>query len=167
MDEELRGMLVERIRRVCQNLAKKGSFPIEDAANQVIADLSANGARDWKHIRDYFATQGVTRYVNKVITQAQAADPAQGTLPGLESMPLLVSSEGAAILSQQLIYVRYQSEWKRLERKINSYKYKRRKPENLEDDKRRLEQMKRFDPRFARYSAEDPDYPCGRRKSWS
>jgi len=98
MDEELRGLLLDHIRKVCRSLAKKGSFLIEEAANQVIADLSAEGARSWKQIRDHFATQVVTRFVNKVITQAQAVDPAQRTLPGLESMPLLVSSEGAAIL---------------------------------------------------------------------
>jgi hypothetical protein len=164
MDEELKGLLMECIRRVCQNLAQKGSFQLEDAANQVIADLNAEGAHRWKHIRDQLATQGVTRYINKVIAQAQAPDSAQGTLPGLESMPLLVSSQGAAVLSQQLVYAGYQSEWKRLERKINSYKYKRRKPENLEDDIRRLKQMKQFDPRFAHYSAEDPELPLWKAK---
>ena len=65
--------------------------------------LNAEGAHRWKQIRDELATQGVTRYINKVIAQAQAPDSAQGTLPGLESLPLLVSSQGAAVLSQQLI----------------------------------------------------------------
>jgi hypothetical protein len=164
MDKELRGLLVERIRQVCKELAKKGSFLIEDAANQVIAELIAENGRDWKQIRDHFATRGVTRYVNKIIEQAQAADPAQGTLPGLESMPLLVTSEGAAILSQQLKYEGYQTEWKRLERKINSYRYKRRKPENLKEDIQRLAQMKQFDPRFEQYSADDPEIPLCKAK---
>jgi hypothetical protein len=164
MDEEFRGVLVERIQQVCQELAKKGEFLIEDATKQVIAELSAQNTRHWKQIRDHFATRGVVRYVNKVIAQAQAVDAAQGTLPGLESMPLLVTSEGAAILSQQLIYDSYQTEWKRLERKINSYKYKRRKPENLEQDIQRLAQMKQFDPRFAQYSAGDPEIPLWKAK---
>jgi hypothetical protein len=47
-------------------------------------------------LRDYFAEQGVIHMVNRVITQAKAADPKQRHLPGLESMPLLITSEGAA-----------------------------------------------------------------------
>ncbi|HYW48641.1 MAG TPA: hypothetical protein VE959_37600 [Bryobacteraceae bacterium] len=164
MDEELRGLLVERINQVCQELAEKGSFLIDDAANQVIAELRAQNPRNWTQIRDHFAVRGVTRYIHKVVEQAKAADPAQATLPGLESMPLLVTSEGAAILSQQLIYDAYQTEWKRLERKINSYKYKRRKPENLEHDIQRLAEMKQFDPRFAQYSEKDPDIPLWKAK---
>jgi hypothetical protein len=164
MDEELRGLLVERINQVCQELAQKGSFLIDDAANQVIAELRAQKPHHWTQIRDHFALRGVTRHLHKVIEQAQAADPAQATLPGLESMPLLVTSEGAAVLSQQLIYDAYQTEWKRLERKINSYKYKRRKPENLEQDIRRLAEMKQFDPRFAQYSAKDPEIPLWKAK---
>ena len=79
-------------------------------------------------------------------------------------MPLLVTSEGAAVLSQQLIYDAYQPEWKRLERKIHSYRFKRRKPENLEQDIRRLAEMKQFDPRFAQYSATDPAIPLWKAK---
>ena len=45
----------------------------------------------------------------------------------------------------------------RLEKRINSYNYKRRKPEHLEQDKRQLEEMKRFDPSFAKYSEMNPD----------
>ena len=97
-------------------------------------------------------------------SQAKAADPAQRVLPGLESLPLLITSEGAAILAEQLNYDRYQTEVKRLERRINSYKYKRRKPENLEQDMRRLEEMKRFDPRFAKYAEDNPDLTLAQAK---
>jgi len=97
------------------------------------------------------------KYVNRVITQAKAADPAQRQLPGLDSMPLLITSEGAAILAEQLNYEKYRGEVARLERRINSYSYKRRKPEYLEQDKRQLAEMKRFDPRFAKYSETNPN----------
>jgi hypothetical protein len=157
MDEELRGLLVGHIENVCEELAKKGSFAINEAANQVIGELRNDDNRRWKQMRDHFAEQGVVNYVNRVITQAKAADPAQRDLPGLESMPLLVTSEGAAILAEQLNYDRYQVEVIRLEKRINSYGYKRRKSENLEQDRRRLDEMKRFDPRFARYSKENPE----------
>ena len=157
MDEELRGILVERIQKVCHEFAKKGSFAINDAANQIIGELQDDDSRRWKQMRDHFASQGVINYVNRVITQEKAADPAQRSLPGLESLPLLITSEGAAVLAEQLNYDRYQTEVKRLERKITSYQYKRRKPENLEQDKHRLEEMKRFDPRFAKYSESNPD----------
>ena len=110
-----------------------------------------------EELRDYYAEQGVIHMVNRIITQAKAADPAQRHLPGLESMPLLITSEGAAILAEQLKYDRYQSEVKRLERRIKSYSNRRRKPENLAMDQRRLEEMKRFDPRFAKYAEENPD----------
>jgi hypothetical protein len=68
-----------------------------------------------------------------------------------------VSSERAAILSRQLTYQGYQEEVKRLERRIDSYNYKRRNPEKLERDRQQLKQMKEFDPRFAKYSEVDPD----------
>lgn len=97
------------------------------------------------------------KYVNRVITQAKSADPAQRQLPGLEPMQLLITSEGAAILAEQLNYEKYRGEVARLERRINSYNYKRRKPEYLEQDKRQLAEMKRFDPRFAKYSETSPD----------
>ena len=157
MDEELRGLLVGRIQDVCNERAKKGSFAINEAAKQVIDELRAEDNRRWKEMRDHFAEQGVMHVVNRVITQAKAADPAQRSLPGLESMPLLVTSEGAAILAEQLKYDRFQGEVKRLEKRINSYSHARRKPENLEQDKRRLEEMKRFDPRFAKYAENNPE----------
>jgi hypothetical protein len=164
MDEELRGILVERIEQVCHELAQKGSFAINDAANQVIDQLADDDARRWKQMRDHFAAQGVVHYVNRVITHAKAADPVQRSLPGLESLPLLITSEGAAILAEQLNYDRYQTEVKRLEKRIDSYKYKRRKPENLEEDMRRLDEMKRFDPRFAKYSENNPELTLGQAK---
>jgi len=157
MDEELRGLLVGRIQDVCNERAKKGSFAINEAAKQVIDELRAEDNRRWKEMRDHFAEQGVMHVVNRVITQAKAADPAQRSLPGLESMPVLVTSEGAAILAEQLKYDRFQGEVKRLEKRINSYSHARRKPENLEQDKRRLEEMKRFDPRFAKYAENNPE----------
>ena len=158
MDEELRGLLVERIENVCHNLAQKGaSFAINDAAMQVMHDLKVDDNKRWKELRDYFAQEGVVKYVSRVIMQAKAADPAQRQLPGLESMPLLITSEGAAILAEQLNYEKYRTEVARLEKRINSYNYKRRKPEYLEQDKRQLEEMKRFDPRFAKYSETNPD----------
>jgi len=158
MDEELRGIFVERIENVCYDLAKKGvPFAINDAAKQVMDDLKADDNKRWKELRDHFAQEGVMKYVNRVITQAKAADPAQRQLPGLESMPLLITSEGAAILAEQLNYEKYRGEAARLEKRINSYRYKRRKPEHLEQDKRQLEEMKRFDPRFAKYSETNPD----------
>src|SRR5579862_7071706 len=67
MDEELRGILIEKVRQVCSKLAKKGAFLIEDVAIQAIAELSDEDGRHWKQIRDDFAHAGVTRYVNKVI----------------------------------------------------------------------------------------------------
>jgi hypothetical protein len=158
MDEELRGLLVERIEKVCHDLADKGTpFAINDAAKQVMDDLKTDDNNRWKELRDHFAQEGVLKYMNRVITQAKAADPAQRQLPGLESMPLLITSEGAAILSEQLNYEKYRVEVERLEKRINSYNYKRRKPEHLEQDKRQLEEMKRFDPRFAKYSERNPD----------
>lgn len=157
MDEELKGLLVGRIQDVCDARAKEGSFAINEAAQQVIDEFKADDNKRWKELRDHFAEQGVIHFVNRVITQAKAADPKQRNLPGLESMPLLVTSEGAAILAEQLRYDRYQSEVKRLEKRINSYSNLRRKPENLEMDKRRLEEMKRFDPRFAKYAEDNPD----------
>lgn len=158
MDEKLRGMLVERIENVCHHLADKGTpFEIGEAAKQVMDDLKAHDNKRWKELRDHFTQEGVMKYVNRVITQAKAADPAQRQLPGLESMPLLIASEGAAILAEQLNYKKYRTEVARLEKRINSYNYKRRKPENLEQDKRQLEEMKRFNPRFAKYSATNPD----------
>lgn len=57
-------------------------------------------------------------------------------------MPLLITSEGAAVLAEQRNYERYQSEVKRLEKRIKSYSNRRRKPENLAMDQRRLEEMK-------------------------
>ena len=165
MDDELRGILIEKVRQVCSELAKKGAFLIEDVAIQAIAELSDEDGRHWKQIRDDFAHAGVTRYVNKVIAQAQTADPDQQILPGMESvpipgleaMPLLVTAEGAAILSRQITYERYQAEMNRLERQIKSYKYKRRKPEKLEQQEQQLLEMKQFDPRFAKYSEADPE----------
>lgn len=158
MDEELRGMLVQRIESVCHDLARKGvPFAINEAAKQVMDDLKADDNKQWKELREYFTQEGVMRYVNRVITQARAADPTQRQLPGLESMPLLITSEGAAILAEQLNYEKYRAEVGRLERRINSYEYKRRKPEYLEQDKRQLEEMKRFDPRFAKYSETNAD----------
>ena len=138
----------------------------------MIAELKEDESRSWKLIRDYFVTQGVTRHLNKVLAQLQAADPNQSKLPGmastplegLESMPLLVTAEGAAVISRQLVYERYHTEVTRLERRINSYGNKRRKPENLAADIERLKQMKAFDPRFAQYSAEDPDLPLWKAK---
>jgi hypothetical protein len=157
MDEELRGMFVERIENVCHDLAKKGvPFAINDAAKQVMDDLKTDDNNRWKELRDHFAQEGVMKYVNRVITQAKASDPAQRQLPGLESMPLLITSEGAAILAEQLNYEKYRGEVARLERRINSYNYKRRKLEYLEQDKRQLAEMKRFDPRFAKYSETTP-----------
>jgi hypothetical protein len=132
-------------------------FAINDAAKQVMDDLKADDNKRWKELRDHFAQEGVMKYVNRVITQAKAADPAQRQLPGLESMPLLITSEGAAILAEQLNYEKYRVEVARLEKRINSYNYKRRKPEHLEQDKRQLEEMKRFDPSFAKYSETNPD----------
>lgn len=79
-------------------------------------------------------------------------------------MPLLIPSERAAILSAELDYAMYQSVVKRLERKIQSYRYPRRAPENLESDRRQLAQMKGFDPRFARLSAENPELTLRRAK---
>ncbi len=73
MEEELRGLLVERITQVCQKLAPKGTFLLEEAAKQIIAEFSTDDSRHWKQIRDYFVIRGVTRYVQKVIAQAQAA----------------------------------------------------------------------------------------------
>ena len=67
-------------------------------------------------------------------------------------MPLLITSEGAPILAEQLMYDCYQSDVKRLEKRIKSYSNRRRKPENLALDQRRLEEMKRFDPRFAKFA---------------
>lgn len=157
MDEELRGLLVGRIQDVCNERAKQGSFAINEAAQQVMDEMRSEDNKHWKELRDHFAEQGVIQIVNRVITQAKAADPKQRNLPGLESMPLLVTSEGAAILTEQLKYDRYQSEIKRLEKRIKSYSNRRRKPENLEMDKRRLEEMKRFDPRFAKYAENNPD----------
>ena len=83
-------------------------FAINDAAKQVIDEIKAEDNKRWKELRDHFAEQGVIHMVNRVITQAKAADPKQRNLPGLESMPLLVTSEGAAILAEQLKYDRYQ-----------------------------------------------------------
>lgn len=157
MDEELRGLLVGRIQDVCNERAKQGSFAINDAAKQVIDEMRAEDKARWKELRDHFAEQGVITFVNRVITQAKAADPKQRHLPGLESMPLLITSEGAAILAEQLKYDRYQSEVKRLEKRIKSYSNRRRKPENLALDQRRLEEMKRFDPRFAKFAESNPD----------
>jgi hypothetical protein len=157
MDEELRGLLVGRIQDVCTARAKEGGFAINEAAQQVIDEFKADDNKRWKELRDHFAEHGVIHMVNRVITQAKAADPAQRNLPGLESMPLLVTSEGAAILTEQLKYDRYQSEVKRLEKRIKSYSNRRRKPENLAMDQRRLEEMKRFDPRFAKYAEDNPD----------
>jgi hypothetical protein len=158
MDEELRDMLVERIENVCHDLAKKRApFAINDAAKQVMDDLKADDSTRWKELRDHFAQEGVMKYVNRVITQTKAADPSQRQLPGLESMPLLITSEGAAILAEQLNYEKYRAEVARLEKRINSYNYKRRKPEHLEQDNRQLEEMKRFDPRFAKYSETNPN----------
>jgi hypothetical protein len=158
MDEDLRDMLVERIENVCHDLAeKRAPFAIEDAAKQVIDDLKADDNKRWRELRDHLAQEGVMKYVNRVIAQAKAADPAQRQLPGLESMPLLITSEGAAILAEQLNYEKYRAEVARLEKRINSYNYKRRKPEHLEQDNRQLEEMKRFDPRFAKYSRTNPD----------
>jgi hypothetical protein len=158
MDEELRSMLVDRIENTCHDLAKKGApFAISDAAKQIMDDLKADDNNRWKELRDNFAQEGVMKYVNRVITQAKAADPAQRQLPGLESMPLLITSEGAALLAEQLNYEKYRGEVARLERRINSYNYKRRKPEYLEQDKRQLAEMRRFDPRFAKYSETNPE----------
>src|SRR3569833_711522 len=104
MDEELRGLLVGRIQDICDAKAKQGSFAINDAAKQVIDQMRDEDNKRWKELRDYFAEQGVIHMVNRVITQAKAADPKQRNLPGLESKPLLVTTEKAAILAEQLIY---------------------------------------------------------------
>lgn len=96
MDEELRGLLVGRIQDVCNARAREGSFAINEAAQQVIDEMGSEDNKRWKELRDHFAEQGVVHMVNRVITQAKAADPAQRNLPGLESMPLLITSEGAA-----------------------------------------------------------------------
>jgi len=157
MDEALRAVLYDNAETICRSLAKNGSFAINDAADRLVARLDTTKAEEWKQIQEHFAHQGVLNYLNKVIAQAKAADPAQRRLPGLESMPLLITSEGAAILSEQLVYNGYKIEEKRLERKIKSYKYKRRTPENLEEDLKRLAEMKTFSPRFARYSKENPE----------
>lgn len=157
MDEELRAVLFEHAEKVCAKLAKDGSFSIGDATDRVIGQLEKEKAGEWTRIRDHFAHRGVRGYLNKVIAQAKAADPEQRKLPGLESMPLLIPSEGAAILSEQLVYKGYHTVLNRLERKINSYQYKRRKPEHLEDDLRRLAEMKAFDPRFEKYSKDNPE----------
>jgi hypothetical protein len=83
MDEELRGMLLERIENVCHELARKRApFAINDAAKQVMDDLKADDNKRWKELRDHFVQEGVMKYVNRVITQAKAADPAQRQLPG-------------------------------------------------------------------------------------
>ena len=164
MDEELRGILVAHIEQACSRLAKKGSFDIGEAAADVIHALIEEDATRWKQIRDHFAAQGVVNHVNRVIAQAKAADPAQRVLPGLESLPLVITADGAAVLAEQLNYARYQTELKRLEQRINSYHYKRRKPENLEQDMLRLEEMKRFDPRFATYSKDAPELTLGEAK---
>ena len=42
MDEDLRGLLVGRIQDVCDARAKKGSFAINEAAQQVIDDFKAD-----------------------------------------------------------------------------------------------------------------------------
>ncbi|MCC6590189.1 MAG: hypothetical protein IT168_26085 [Bryobacterales bacterium] len=157
MDDELRGLLVGRIQDVCTARAKAGGFAINEAAQQVIDEFKADDNKRWKALRDYYAQQGVIHMVNRVITQAKTADPAQRNLPGLESMPLLITAEGAAILTEQLKYDRFQSEVKRLEKRIKSYSNRRRKPENLAMDQRRLEEMKKFDPRFAKYAETNPD----------
>jgi hypothetical protein len=54
MDEELRGMLVERIENVCHDLATKGApIAINDAAKQVMDDLKADDNERWKQLRDH------------------------------------------------------------------------------------------------------------------
>ena len=165
MDEELRGILVKQIEDVCYVLAKKGApFALNDAATQIIDDFKVHDNKRWKELRDHFALEGVMKYVHRVLNQAKAADPTQRRLPGLESMPLLITAEGAAILAEQLNYEKYRAEVRRLAKRIDSYNYKRRKPEHLEQDKRQLEEMKRFDPRFAKYSRTNPDLTLGEAK---
>jgi hypothetical protein len=157
MDEELRGILIDRIDKACDRLAKRGSFALDDAATKIIEEFIDEDNRRWKQIRDDFAMQGVLKYVNRLIRKAAVTDPEQRTLPGLESMPLFINSGGAAILAEQLDYQRYQTELTRLDRRIKSYDAKRRKPENLEADKKQLAEMKTFDPRFAKYSKKNPE----------
>jgi len=156
MDEELRGILVGRIQDGCDARAKEGGFAITDAAKQVIEMRS----------EDNKSVEGAPRLLRRARRdphgeprhhQAKAADPKQRHLPGLESMPLLITSQGAAILAEQLKCDRYQSEVKRLEKRIKCYSNRRRKPENLAMDQRRLEEMKKLDPRFAKYPENNPD----------
>ncbi|MGJ5814468.1 hypothetical protein [Paludibaculum fermentans] len=164
MDKNLRAVLANCIRKVCLEKARIGEFQIDDAATQVIRELSTADGGEWKVLCDHFAERGVTRYVKKEIARTRPADSAQLSLPGLESLPLLVLSDRTAIFAQQLVYDRYRAELRRLERKIESYKYKRRKSEYLEQDIRQLEEMKRFDPRFSQYAAEDPGLTLGEAK---
>lgn len=163
MDETVRGILIERIRQVCAEMAPNG-FLVEDAAEKVIAELRDDDTQSWKQIRDHFATRGVTRHVYKFIATLHQIDPEQpmfpgfdfDPLPGLEAMPPLVTAEGSATLSRQLTYESYLAEMKRLDRRIKSYRYRRRKPENLKQDQERLMQMKQFNPRFAQFAKVDP-----------
>jgi hypothetical protein len=95
-----------------RNFAGKGVFLIEEAANQVASDFAEHNKAEWRQIRDHFVKRAVLRYVNKVLSQSLAANPKQQVLEGLESMPLLVTADGAAILSESLIYDKYQNEMK-------------------------------------------------------
>ena len=51
-----------------------------------------------------------------------------------------------------------------MEVKIKSYSYARRADVHLQREKKQLREMKRFDPRFARYSAGEPSLPLWKAK---
>lgn len=147
--------IVEAVRMMCRRKEGAAELIVNEAALEVLEDLAQ--ADGWEEMRDDLAAEAVTRRVKRILVAALAIETKQIPLEGMEAMPAVIGSDGVALVTRHLNIQQYRAEERRLETKIRSYGYPRRKPARLEDDKKQLREMKKFDPRFAKYSAGDPD----------
>jgi hypothetical protein len=106
-------------------------FKIARAGGTDRPEITVGGSRD----RDAPSKNSSCAVQDILLRHIERTHLSARPLPGLESLPLLITSEGAAIVVEQLNYEKYRAEAARLERRIKSYNYKRRKPERLEQDR--------------------------------
>ena len=158
MDEELRGILVGASGRLPRSRErKKARSRSTTRRKQVIDELKADDNKRWKELRDHFAEQGVMNYVNRVITQAKAADPAQRQppRPRIHAAPRHLGRSSDPRRTAQIRPVPSRSQAPgETDQLLLEPAPQAREPRQ---DKRRLEEMKRFDPRFAKYAEDNPD----------
>jgi len=160
MDKERTRTLIEALQEVCRKKSAAGRFSIPDAAREFTAGLEKDTILQ-------LAADRIAGAMERLLPKAVKSDPthpAQTSFGFAHMEPITITKDKTAIQSREMILLEYRADTARLEKKLVGYKYARRKKPDIEALEKQIQERKRFDPRFAKLTAGEPELPVWKAK---